>query len=77
MAESVSSADLFKEINNTEFANYGELERKVLELFNRNLSRLPPHYSYLQLIAWGKRQGWIERVGEESYRVTLGLPSTS
>ena len=60
---SYSSRDLFSELESGQqgksFSNYGCLQQAVLDKFNEHLADFPPRYSYLQLIEWGERQGWI------------------
>jgi hypothetical protein len=63
--EYATSKELLGELTDQEFPDFESLEKGILDVFNENIDRVPPHYSYRQLLQFGERQGWIQQRGNK------------
>lgn len=63
-------ADFFRLLDGESFEGEGEFQRAVIARFNTRLHEFPPHYSYLDAIAWAKHKRWI---AVEGSRITVSM----
>ena len=54
---------IFSELNGRAFQNHGDLEKVIVEYFNKYLSEFPPRYYYTHLMEFAKTNGWLRKEG--------------
>jgi hypothetical protein len=69
----VSLEDLFSEIDGKEFATRRELERAVVDVFNRHVSELPVGFTYEDALEAALSRGWFDVSGFEDHGVRVNL----
>src|SRR5436309_3546986 len=62
--EMTLATTVFNPLDGNEFEDRAELETRILTLFNDNIERFPPEYTYRSLLELGERKGWIHRDGD-------------
>jgi hypothetical protein len=69
----VTLEELFCELDGRDFGTRRELEKAVVEIFNRHVSDLPVGFTYEDAIEAARESGWLDVSGFSNHGVRVNL----